>query len=473
MNRRTALSKAFQWLTKSTFGLMGVTGSRGWWPLIHELSTGGWQRNESISIDSVLSNPTLYACVTLIAGDIAKLYPCLVEKDEDGIWNEIESPAFSPVLRKPNHYQTRVDFFEWWMLSKLVHGNTYALKARDGRGVVQRLYILDPYRVMPLVAPDGSVFYQLSEDRLNQVAPEDAIVVPAREIIHDVMCPLFHPLCGVSPIYAAGFPAMQGLNIRSTSDKFFTGGSKPGGVLTAPGAISPETAQRLKEYWDTNFSGDNIGKIAVLGDGLKYEAMAVTAEQSQLIEQLRMTDEDICKCFHMPRHKVGVGPDPTFNNAEVLNQMYYSDCLQKLIEKLELKLDEGLELVNVPGRTLGVQFDLDDLIRMDMGAKSEAAVKAIGSGMSYNEARFKFYDLGPKTGGDSPLAQQQYYSIEALAKRDAMQGAPPTPQNALNPAPDQATEEPAPAEDKAIEAVHALFAFQAKALQMDLECPRV
>ena len=39
---------------------------------------------------------------------------------------------------------------------------------------------------------------------------------------------------------------------------------------------------------------------AILGDGLKYEAMAVTAEDSQLVEQLRMTDEDIAKCFHMP-----------------------------------------------------------------------------------------------------------------------------------------------------------------------------
>lgn len=429
-------TKTFSLKTKDLFGLSGLSGSRIWWPWFQESSAGGWQRNEAVNVNTVLSNPTLYACITLIAGDIAKLYPCLVEKDSDGIWNEIESAAFSPVLRKPNHYQTRVDFFEWWMLSKLVHGNTYALKARDNRGVVTRLYILDPTRVRPLEAPDGSVFYQLSEDRLNTL--EKSVVVPAREIIHDVMCPLFHPLCGVSPIYAAGFPALQGLNIRGASDKFFSNGSKPGGVLTAPGAISPDTAQRLKEYWDTNFSGDNVGKIAVLGDGLKYEAMAVTAEQSQLVEQLRMTDEDICKCFHMPRHKVGVGPDPTYNNIDALNQQYYSDCLQKLIEKLEIKLDEGLELTNVPGKTLGVQFDIDDLIRMDATAKADAAVKAIGSGMSFNEARFRFWDLGPKVGGESPLAQQQYYSIEALAKRDAMAGAPATPQIGPEPTPTKA-----------------------------------
>lgn len=420
--------------------LSGISGSRSWWPLIREATTGGWQRGADVNTDTVLSNPTLFSCVTLIAGDIAKLRPKLVEQSADRIWREIESPAFSPVLRKPNAYQSRIDFFEWWMLSKLVHGNLYALKARDGRGVVTALYILDPYRVTPLLAPDGSVFYQLSPDNLARLA--DSVVVPAREIIHDVMCPLFHPLCGVSPIYAAGYPALQGLNIRSASDKFFTNGSKPGGVLTAPGAIAQATADRLKAYWDANFSGDNTGKIAVLGDGLKYEAMAMTAEQSQMVEQLKMTDEDICKCFHMPRHKVGVGPDPTYNNIESLNKNYYSDCLQKHIEKLESKLDEGLELTTVPGRTLGIEFDRDALFEMDTAAKSDAAAKAIGAGMSPNEARFRYYDLGPVPGGESPYLQEQNWPIRLLSARELPAKAP-TPPAPIPAAPEPPDDEPA------------------------------
>ena len=411
--------------TKSLGSLTGISGSRGWWPILHEATTGGWQRNEEVSVDSALSNPTLFACVTLIAGDIAKLRPKLVEQDANRIWHEVESPAFSPVLRKPNPYQSRIDFYEWWMLSKLVHGNTYALKARDGRGVVTALYILDTFRVTPLLAPDGSVFYQLAPDALATL--EQSVVVPAREIIHDVMCPLFHPLCGVSPLYAAGYPALQGLNIRTASDKFFSNGSKPGGVLTAPGSIPQATADRLKLYWDANFSGDNTGKIAVLGDGLKYEAMAMTAEQSRLVEQLHMTDEDVAKCFHMPRHKVGVGPDPTYNNIEALNKMYYSDCLQKHIEKLESKLDEGLELTSVPGRTLGVEFDRDTLFEMDTAAKSEAAAKAIGAGMSPNEARFRYYDLGPVPGGESPYLQEQNWPIRLLSERELPTRAPADP----------------------------------------------
>jgi HK97 family phage portal protein len=237
-------------------------------------------------------------------------------------------------------------------------------------------------------------------------------------MIHDVECPLFHPLVGVSPIYAAGWPAIQGLNIRRNSDKFFSNGSKPGGVLTAPGTIADSTAARLKDYWDTNFSGDNIGKVAVLGDGLKYEPMAMTAEQSQLIEQLRMTDEDIAKCFHMPRHKVGIGPDPTYSNIEALTLQYYTDCLQRHIEGLELKLSEGLELTTVPGRDLGVDFDLHGLIKMDSQAQMEFVAKGIEKAIfSPNEAR-RFFDLKPVTGGESPMLQQQMFSLEALAERD-------------------------------------------------------
>ena len=57
---------------------------------------------------------------------------------------ETESSAFSPVLRRPNRYQNRIQFIAQWVTTKLVHGNTYVLKERDQRGIVTALYILDP-----------------------------------------------------------------------------------------------------------------------------------------------------------------------------------------------------------------------------------------------------------------------------------------------------------------------------------------
>ena len=284
--------------------------ARGWSAVIvREPTTGAWQRNEELRIDSALSHPAVYACTTLIASDIGKVRLRLVEYTTDGVWIETESAAFSPFLRKPNRYQTINRFLETWVVSKLTHGNTYVLKQRDERQVVVGGYVLDPTCVVPLVTPDGGVYYELRRDDLSGIGEPlgvggttgaQHVVVPASEIIHDVMVALFHPLIGVSPIYACGLAALQGLSIQSNSTKFFAGGSNPGGVLTAPGRIGDDTAKRLKEYWDTNFSGDNVGKVAVLGDGLAYKALSVNPVDAQLIEQLKWTTETICACYHVP-----------------------------------------------------------------------------------------------------------------------------------------------------------------------------
>ena len=259
--------------------LSTLSGRGGWWSVVREPFMGAWQTNQDIRTDTVLTYFAVFACTTLIASDIAKLCLRLVQQDSNGIWTETDSAAFSPVLRKPNHYQTIIKFLEQWVVSKLIHGNTYVLKERDARGVVTAMYILDPTRVIPMVAQDGSVWYELKRDDLSGL-PNEAFTVPAREIIHDTMVALYHPLIGVSPIYACGLAATQGLAIQSNSQKFFSNGSNPGGVLTAPGAIAQETADRLKAYWDTSFSGDNYGKVAVLGDGLKYEGLVVNAVDS-------------------------------------------------------------------------------------------------------------------------------------------------------------------------------------------------
>jgi HK97 family phage portal protein len=375
-----------------------------------------FQQDVKPTTDSILAYHAVFSCVTLIAADIGKLRVKLMQQDGfGGLWSETQNPAYSPVLRKPNHFQNHIQFKEFWIGSKLSRGNTYVLKERDNRGVVVALYVLAPDRVQPLVAPDSSVYYRLNLDYMSGI--ESDVVVPASEIIHDRMNCLFHPLVGISPLYASGLAAIQGLRIQNNSVAFFANGSKPGGVLTAPGSISDETAKRLKEYWDTNFTGANAGKVAVLGDNLKYEAMAATAVDSQLVEQLRWSAEVVCSTFHVPPFKIGIGNMPTFQNAEILNQIYYDDCLQSLIESMELCLDEGLGL----GLTTGTELDLEGLMRMDTATQARVEGDLVKAGIkSPNESRARF-DLKPVKGGDSPYLQQQNFSLEALAKRDALE----------------------------------------------------
>lgn len=388
-------------------------GVGGWWPIIREPYSGAWQKNDSWECPTVLAHYAVYACVTLIANDIGKLRQRLMELGPDGIWKETSSPAFSPVLRKPNGYQNHIQFKQWWQTSKLTNGNAYGLKRRDARGVVTEIYLLDPCRVLPLITPDGSVYYQLSNDDLNRVG--DGVTVPASEIIHDRMNCLFHPLVGVSPLYACALAACQSLKMQNDSSTFFENGARPGGILTAPGAISDETAARLKAHWDANYSGNNSGKVAVVGDGLKFEQMRMSATDSQLIEQFKLTAEMICTAFHVPPSKVGITTSPTGTTAAQENQKYYSDCLQSLIEEYEACLDDGLSLP----ATYGVELDLDGLLRMDMGALVETLAAGVGGGVMTPNYALRKLGQEPVEGGDTIYLQQQNYSIQALSRRDA------------------------------------------------------
>lgn len=426
--------------------LSGVTGS--WFPIV-DFYPGAWQQNVSFSDESLLSFYAVFSCVTVISKDIAKLKPKLVQLSGDAIWVEASDPKISVLLKKPNRYQNHIQFKEWWLLSKLVRGNTYALKRRDADGDVDALYLLDPGRVTPLVAPDGEVFYQLNSDNLTGL--ERDVVVPASEIIHDRWNCLFHPLVGLPPLYASAMAANIGLNIQNSSKDFFGNRGMPSGILTAPGNIPQDKAEVLKTRWQENYGGKNRGKVAVLGDGLEFKPVTMTAVDAQLIEQLKWSAEVVCSTYHVPRHKAGVGPDPTYNNVEALETNYYSQCLQFHIESMEECLNDGLGLNERTSRPLGIELNVKGLLRMDSATQVKSLAEGIkGSLYTVNGARREI-NQPPVEGGDTVYMQQQNYSLAALSKRDNSEdpfksaGSPSLP-----PPADDEEEESEPVDAKAL-----------------------
>lgn len=385
----------------------------GWMSLISEPFAGAWQRNLEIKSTTVLSFHAVFSCISLIASDISKMPLRLMRRDSNGIWKENNSGTPAGIYRRPNAFQNRMQFFECWLNSKLCHGNTVVLKIRNTRGDITELRILDWNKVTPLVADDGSVFYQINPDNMTGV--DASVTVPAREVIHDRFNCLFHPLIGLSPIYAAGLAAMQGHHIQENSAHFFRNGSKPSGVIEVPGTITDENARKLKANWDTGYTGENAGKTGLLSNGAKYNPISMSADDAKVVEQLQMSEKIVCSTFHVPAYKAGVGDLPSYDNIEALEQQYYSQCLQTLIESIELLLDEAFELED----DAGTEFDVSALLRMD----SERRIKTLGEGvkntiLTPNEAR-RSENLPPVMGGDELYLQQQNFSLGALARRDA------------------------------------------------------
>jgi hypothetical protein len=90
--------------------------------------------------------------------------------------------------------------------------------------------------------------------------------------------------------------------------------------------------------------------------------------------------------------------------------------------------------------SLGTEFDLKGLLRMDTATRYKAHSDAIGGGwLAPNEARLD-EDLAPADGGSTPFLQQQNFSLAALAERDQNKpfAKPPTaPAQPALPPPEQ------------------------------------
>lgn len=401
----------------------------GLWRRIVEPFAGAWQMNIDEKIPDLLCYPTLYACFDRISSDMGLLPFKLQRLQDNGIWvDDTANTAYNPVLRKPNNYQTAQQFREYWMISKLSDGNTYVLKERDARGVVVRLYILDPCSVLPMVTESGDVYYQLrysiTGNLLPQRYPATQIIVPASEIIHDRMNCFHHQLIGVPPLCAAYWPALKNLKILKDSTTYFANGARPSGILTAPAGMSEKDAQDVTEYWNQNFTGDNTGKVGLIGADLKFTPFSFSSADSQLVAQMQYSDDQICQPFGVPPYIVGKGSLPAGLKVDDLFNIYLRTALQKHIEAMENLLEEGLG-VTMPQ---GIDMDTDPLLRMDFQKRATVWGGMVKDGLAApNEGRLPF-NLPPLEGGDTIYMQQQDYPLDQVAQNKIAAQAPAVPE---------------------------------------------
>src|SRR5262249_28930067 len=199
----------------------------------------------------------------------------------------------------------------------------------------------------------------------------------------------------------------------------------PSGILTAPANTSEAEAKRLIEDWKRAYGPENrgIGNPALLTADIKWQALGKTAEDAQLIDQLRWTLNHVARCYRVPPSMLGDMEKMSFRNSEQLMRNYYSGCLQSQIEALENRFETFFDF----GADMQIEFDLDELLRTDLDIRYKAYSEAINSGfMTINEVRSR-EQLPSIEGADEPLVQMQY--------RPLSQAVAPQPGTAPAPAP--------------------------------------
>ena len=414
----------FNWVSHWGNGDRGPPGS---W----QMNTNAPRRGQELTAFSAV-----YACVNTISSDIAKLPIEIYEVDlDDGARTVRRRDYYAALLRRPNQYQTGADFMQAYVQSYLLQGNSYAwIASRNKRGEPETLHVLNPHKVKPMITDAGLIFYECGEDFLAGM-PQDQRV-PERDMIHHRL-PLLpgYPLVGVTPIFAAAASSALGLQILQDSQQFFGNASRPSGLLSTEQHISKELADRYKQEWDDSYRGQEFGKTALLGGGMRWQPLTITAQDAQLIEQLRYAVEDVARVFRVPPFMLGDMSKVSYRNTEQLNRTYLSGCLSWHLEALQQRFEYAFGFEP----QFQIRFDLSTMLRTELDVRYAAYQQGLAGGwLAANEVRAQ-EGLPPVDGGDEPRVQMQYVPLSEA------NGPPPAPEPA--PSADPPPEEDPPAEE--------------------------
>lgn len=376
------------------------------------------------------ANAAVEACVGAISQTIAMLPIYHWKQDAQGGSVKITTSAASRVLRKPNPYQTKADFFLNLVRAELFRGNGYALAQRNGRQEIVALHPVQPTSLYPFVSPeDGSVFYQFSETPVGQdFDPVVNDLFRASDVLHVRLHTPVHPMVGESPITAAALAIDSGNAIASATAKFHENMARPSGYLKVPGALKAEIAESLRGEWAAAYQGVSTGRVAVLQGGVEWTPLSMTAVDAAVIDSYKMSIADIARVFRVPLAIIGDNTS-TYNNTEVLMKFWLATGLGFMLEHIELALDS---LFALPADEW-IEFDTDYLQRADFAARIEALVRGVQGGLfAPNEARAR--EGLPKVAyGDEPRVQAQVVPLSfasenpAASSRTAPSADPPNP----------------------------------------------
>lgn len=439
----TRWRRAFESTTLPGFARLPGTGPPNQLPplshgYVHEPHSGAWQQNIWCHGPGDPANfSAVFACVQIISTDVAKLTPIVYRRLENGTAEPHPNHPAQAVLLNPNDAQTHVDFFQQLMASVLLAGPAYVYLERDQRNVVSSMHLLNPYRTTPMLAADGSRFFEVNYGAAAVVSEEDywtaggRAVIPARDVMfHRELSSVTHPLMAISPLTAALTSAMTGSLIQGHQQAFFENMSRTSGVLTAPHKISKETADRLRIDWEQNFKAGSFGRVAVLGEGLAWQPLSLNAVDSQLMDSLKWTVADVARCYRIPDYMLGLATGANTTRSSELLLNYYHQALAARLKALEARIAHAFDFSS----DVYVEFDMSELMRPNFPERMAAYKNAQNSGVySINELR-RMEELAPVDGGDEPLVQVQYVPLSVLAARQTA-GASPQAQTPSSPPP--------------------------------------
>lgn len=355
---------------------------------------GGTNSGAHVTPDTALQVGAVFACVRVLAEDVAKLPVILYRRTADGGKERaVEHPLHVLMHDQPNGFQTSFEFREMMQAHLALRGNAYAFVVRVGGRPVELLPI-HPDRVKAKISDDWSVTYEVrtggGRGGWEPFGPAD--ILHLRGLATD-------GLIGLSPATMAREAIGLAMAAESHGARFFSNGAKPGLVVTHPKTLSPTARANIKDGIEDATAGANIFRVLLLEEGMSATAVGLNQEDAQYVESRKFQIPEIARWYRMPPHKIQDLDRSTNNNIEHQGQEYLTDTLDPWLTRWRQRLNMSL-LNPAERRVYFFDFLTEALVRGDIASRYGAYAIAVNTGwMNPNEVRVR-ENLNPAPGLD-------------------------------------------------------------------------
>jgi HK97 family phage portal protein len=233
----------------------------------------------------------------------------VVQRREDrGVWKNVTDHPLEVLIARPNPFYDGGALWKVTCISYVLAGNAYWRKVRNSIGEVVQLWYIPHWHIEPIRPVDGSAFISHYEMRTG-IGASDAIAV--RDIIHFRF--------GLDPEDTRyGFPPLRPLlrevmtddQAAQFSETILRNMGVPGLIVSPKNDSwkpSDQETQKLRDYFETAFSGERRGKPFVMKIPTEVSQFGFDPNKLMLSALRDISEERVCAVLGIPAAVVGFG----------------------------------------------------------------------------------------------------------------------------------------------------------------------
>lgn len=273
----------------------------------------------------------------------------------------------------PNPSMTSCNFFKTLEACRSTSGNAYALKVYDDDGILDRLDVLDPLRVTPIMETgSGELWYRVRPEHGKEFYIHNFYMIHIPFISTN-------GYIGVNPVKVLFDTLNYSDKIEVFSKELLEQGVNAAIVLEAPANLGDQQKKDMIRNFKETYR-ETSGNILLLESGVKASSLNLSPVDTKLFEVEKITRSKVAMVYNIPPHLLGDYSGTSFNSQEQQMIEFLKLTMLPIVTAYEQELDRKLLNDELRKKGFHFKFNMESFLRADAATQAEVDYKAVRSG---------------------------------------------------------------------------------------------